>query len=560
MNRDSFTLVALLAALGFPSTLRADWKTELRAFLDRNQEEELRIAVVGSGLDPLRERESTRALIDAYDASAYGSANTAPPLVRKDGALVGRSGRVLQLGDDLLERHRVSADVRVAGIREKDFVSRRAWESEFTERKSKWRAANQLARARIEAALEVERDPAMRAELEERLAQLAALDAEFDEDAGAYFDVVVYREDASGETDRRWLVRVDTDEDGNLAEESPMASWPAEGSLASLRGGRLPFAVRVDEDGERVRFLADLGEASTRLVEAVEQLVSGRPAARRPSLHWLSVRVQPGAWLESSLLEGSTDSMWFLAAQRTVEARCDLILVDSSVETICENFRHGGKLGDPAGVPIILRDPRTRFRPLWQVPDSTEKEAEKPAVPEAAVEPELPDEAFISLRLVESLDTLQHRKRFLRRIVEECGHVLRAIDGRDDEASRRLRIDLLYRRGRALAYQELSDVVARQPIDDVQALDRAFEENFAQLAGLVDTTSRQFFLLHVRRERRKGRFAMALRLLDRHRREGPWTWLWEKKRRDLLGELGWEHARRRAALELALAQPDRAAE
>ncbi len=108
------------------------------------------------------------------------------------------------------------------------------------------------------------------------------------------------------------------------------------------------------------------------------------------------------------------------------------------------------------------------------------------------------------------------------------------------EDGRRDLIDALYRKGRALAYMELPDVISKSPIKDQAAHDKAFEANFQQLTKWVDTTTKDYFLLHIRRERRKKNFAQAIQLLNKHSKTGQPVYLQHKKRRDLYELLDWK--------------------
>ncbi len=123
------------------------------------------------------------------------------------------------------------------------------------------------------------------------------------------------------------------------------------------------------------------------------------------------------------------------------------------------------------------------------------------------------------------------------------------IDEDDPEQKKTLKVrtaeredlaDALYRKGRALGYMELPEVVEKHPIADAATHDAAFEENFRELSRWVDTTADKYYLLQVRRDRRKGRQGLALELLNRHlATESPNEEHFEK-RRDMYGELGWE--------------------
>ncbi len=105
---------------------------------------------------------------------------------------------------------------------------------------------------------------------------------------------------------------------------------------------------------------------------------------------------------------------------------------------------------------------------------------------------------------------------------------------------REVLIDTLYRKGRALGYQELPDVVAKYPIEDQAEHHRLFEAAVAELGKWVDTTKLDYFLLHIRRDRRRGDRGAALKLLNRYIRTSPPTYFYYKKRRDLYQELGWD--------------------
>ena len=101
-------------------------------------------------------------------------------------------------------------------------------------------------------------------------------------------------------------------------------------------------------------------------------------------------------------------------------------------------------------------------------------------------------------------------------------------------------IDALYRKGRALAYMELPDVTKDHPIENKEKHDQLFESNFEQLTNWVDTTTKDYFLLHIRRDRRKGNYAQAIQLLNKHSGKEQPVYLHHKKRRDLYELLDWK--------------------
>lgn len=168
----------------------------------------------------------------------------------------------------------------------------------------------------------------------------------------------------------------------------------------------------------------------------------------------------------------------------------------------------------------------------------------------------------VYLAKLHRLDDAKFRKQRLEQVVQAADEVLKNIDTqkiaqafghrtnpedsaaiktrREMEKLREILADTLYRKGRALGYMELPEVVAKKPIADKKAHNAAFEKNFAELARWVDTTGKKYYLLHVRRERRRGNLGAALELLNRHIKGTPSYWPL-KKRRDIYRELGWKH-------------------
>ncbi|MBW3543017.1 MAG: tripeptidyl peptidase II, partial [Planctomycetes bacterium] len=135
---------------------------------------------------------------------------------------------------------------------------------------------------------------------------------------------------------------------------------------------------------------------------------------------------------------------------------------------------------------------------------------------------------------------------------ELATHYGTRIDENDPEAvkerkaldeRREILIDALYRKGRGLGYMELPEVVKKRPIADPAAHDKAFEDTFGELSRWVDPEDREYFLLTVRRERRKERFGRALELLNRHIPDAPPNRWYIKKRRDVFEALKWPHWR-----------------
>jgi tripeptidyl-peptidase-2 len=176
---------------------------------------------------------------------------------------------------------------------------------------------------------------------------------------------------------------------------------------------------------------------------------------------------------------------------------------------------------------------------------------------------EKPNHLPVLVAQLHQLDNVKTRKEHLPEVVTAADTVLNQIDTaalerhfgtrinpEDSKATatrkrlekqRDLLVDTLYRKGRALGYMELPDVVEKHPVADPKALDAAFEANFAALRRWVDTTETKYGLLHIRRERRHSRYGAAIKLLDRYIAASAPNYWYHKKRRDTYEKLGWKH-------------------
>ena len=161
------------------------------------------------------------------------------------------------------------------------------------------------------------------------------------------------------------------------------------------------------------------------------------------------------------------------------------------------------------------------------------------------------------------LDDIGTRKQHLGRVVSAADNFIGAIEQLPPEERQvgsqnfESLVDAIYRKGRALGYMELPDVLAHTPILDKAAHDAAFESNFQKLAGLVDVTEKRFVLLTIRRERRLQNSGRALELLERYINDQPPNYWYFKKRRDIYGELGWRMLRERAHEEILVRFPEK---
>jgi tripeptidyl-peptidase-2 len=222
-----------------------------------------------------------------------------------------------------------------------------------------------------------------------------------------------------------------------------------------------------------------------------------------------------------------------------------------------------GATGRPGGFPV------TMFVTTGGSPNAGGSAAD------AAAE----DDLSKAVAELEKLDTEGERKNRLEKIVAAAEKVVSLIDqdavasnlGRrvdeDDADAVKVRkkmeknkshlVDAFYRRGRAIAYMELPDVVAKKPIENAEEHAKRFEAAYKDLAQWADPKGDDHFLLAVRRHRRAGEFGEALQLLNKHMGGSSNSYWLYKKQRDILNELGWKTLADRASTNLTHHFPDK---
>ena len=178
-----------------------------------------------------------------------------------------------------------------------------------------------------------------------------------------------------------------------------------------------------------------------------------------------------------------------------------------------------------------------------------------------------PDHLPVLVEQLRRLDGETNRKKHLEKIVAAADAVITKIDtealakhygiklNQDDDNAQAERkkidkklntlTDALYRKGRALGYQETQlrekdDIKSEEKTRLISELKNKFESNFSELQKWVETKDDKFVLLHIRRENMHGRIATALELLNEKIKRLPHDKKLYKKRIRLLGELEWD--------------------
>lgn len=171
-----------------------------------------------------------------------------------------------------------------------------------------------------------------------------------------------------------------------------------------------------------------------------------------------------------------------------------------------------------------------------------------------------PDDRAGLMAKLHLLDTEDGRESRLKEVIAAAEAVIAVIDiprlqmslgirheKSDKSPERRARqqdhddlIDALYRKARAIAFQDLPEVKAEHPVTDEAELEQNFEAAYTELAKWVDIEEEKWFLLYLRRERRHERYGTALKRLNEALKDDVSKELWREKRVELYEELGWE--------------------
>lgn len=222
-----------------------------------------------------------------------------------------------------------------------------------------------------------------------------------------------------------------------------------------------------------------------------------------------------------------------------VDADMDGRLDDESLFLCCDGcfLRHGFRIATP-------RRPQIK-------PQAAARQEPTAARETFDASPE--DPLNVLYEQLVKLDTVVDRKQNLANIVMLSNRIVaRRDEGSTEKFSLSQLADTLYRRGRALGYMELPDVVITHPVQDPAWLQQEFESTFRRLDDLVNTKKPAYILLRIRRERRRGQRGAALDLVEHYRKTHPDPAWQFKKRFDLMKELHFTWNARQAAAELWL--------
>lgn len=328
----------------FPSLgLMPKAETGALRFLERHPEYDGRgvvVAVFDTGVDPgapgLQQTPDGRPkILDVVDGTGDGDVVLGEDVEAVDGVLQGVSGRELRVFQGWVNP---TGRYRLGLKRVEDFFPRELVSRLQSKRREAWDREQLVLERQLELAVAELRDAKgepgdeewrkKKEEVEVRLAEFRKL-REGDEDFGPVFDCVAFHD---GEV---WRAVVDTDEDGDLAEEMVLTDFRRERRHGTFGGeALLHFAVNFYENGKVLSLVVDSGMHGTHVAGIVAAHFPGQPELDgvAPGAQIVSVKIGD-ARLDS--METSTGFERGLAVVR--QWKCDVINLSYGEPTTSPN-------------------------------------------------------------------------------------------------------------------------------------------------------------------------------------------------------------------------------
>lgn len=257
------------------STLIPKRETGVIEFLKDNPKYDGRdvvIAVLDTGVDPAAlglQTTSTgkRKILDIIDGSGGGDVDMSHIVELKDisksSPLIGLTGRTLTLPKRLKSP---SKQIRIGMKRGDELFHREPWDRLMTERKEAWALKNNRVRGERKSEEKVDwedKHPNDRSLKEQDLAarkeMLESLEKSFiDDSLGPVYDCVLWFDGDD------YRVIVDTDEDGDLTDETVLRPFGVDGEYARFADPvSATFAVQVYDEGELLSIVTVSGSHGT---------------------------------------------------------------------------------------------------------------------------------------------------------------------------------------------------------------------------------------------------------------------------------------------------------
>lgn len=279
------------------------------------------VAIFDTGVDPgaaglALTSDGKPKVIDLVDATGSGDVEMSAVRKLQNSSVMGLSGRVLKLNPEWkVTNQEVRIGIKVGyELYPKDLVPRirehRQKRFQETQRRIETDLRNQIenfaaAQSKVE-----------KTELEARLERLIAAGQSID-DPGPIYDCLVFFDGTV------WRAAVDTDEDGDLADEKLLTNFRSEHQYATFdEVSLLNFAVNIYDSGKTLSLIVDANPHGTHVAGIVAANFPEEPA-------WNGVA--PGAQIVSvkigdTYIDGmETPAGLTRAAKAVLDNKCDLI-------------------------------------------------------------------------------------------------------------------------------------------------------------------------------------------------------------------------------------------
>jgi tripeptidyl-peptidase-2 len=243
------------------------------------------VAVFDTGVDPGAAGLQTTSdgkpkVLDVIDATGSGDVDTSTVVDVSGNTVEGLSGRTLKLDPKWLKtERRVRLGIKHAydvfpGFLVARLKRERREAFDLAQQETEIALRRQIAECDLKHTAPNAEQRRFRDELDTRLAQLLEA-GKSSEDPGPIYDCVVFRD---GDV---WRAAVDTDEDGDLAEEQPLTNFREERQHATFGGGaELNFAVNIYDDGDRLSLVFDSGAHATHVAAIFPTRPNGAASPR----------------------------------------------------------------------------------------------------------------------------------------------------------------------------------------------------------------------------------------------------------------------------------------
>ena len=285
-------------APGFPEDgIMPTAETRADAFLSAHPDSDGRgviVAIFDTGIDPGAEGLLTTSagkvkIVDCVDATGSGDVDTSREVKIENHEFTGLTGRKIQWNPEWPNPSGTCHIGMKAGFElfPGELVTRLK-----RERKKKWNHRQITRRASVQERLtkarrESDPDNDTISELEKQIEQLDQLNKDWS-DPGPIYDCAVYHD---GKT---WRAVVDTDEDGDLSDETSLTNYRDEPKFATFKDkSELNFSVNIYKEGSVLSIVTPSGDHGTHVAGIVSGNYDNQPELNgvAPGAQIVSVKI-----------------------------------------------------------------------------------------------------------------------------------------------------------------------------------------------------------------------------------------------------------------------------